>query len=155
MCEAKAPHQPRRYVYLAGPVEVQDTWRERAAERLAKIDFEAINPIRGEKHKTVGKHIESNISDSLIVTRDLNDLERTKASAGLVIMNLSTTEEGRKPIGTLFELMWCYQNNVPVIAIIGRNCDPSYKHHPWIKTMVSETVSSVTAALDLIEEYFL
>ena len=69
-------------------------------------------------------------------------------------MNLSTTKEGRKPIGTLFELQWCWDNRVAVIAVMGRDCDPSYRNHPWIKVMVSAQVTSVTAGLKLIEEYF-
>lgn len=144
----------RRYVYLAGPVEFEDTWRNRAGAALKKMGFEPLDPMRGEEHKTVGKHIESNIPDSLLVMRDLNDLQRCKISAGFVLMNLSTTKEGRKPLGTLFELMWAWSNRVPVVAIMGRECDPEYKKHPWINTMVSCKMSSVTSALSLIEEYF-
>jgi hypothetical protein len=86
--------------------------------------------------------------------RDLNDMQRIKISGGIVLMNLSTTAEGRKPIGTLFELMWCWDNRIPVIAVMGRDCDPGYRNHPWIKTMVSYEATSVTDALNLIEEYF-
>lgn len=145
---------PRRYVYLAGPVELEGTWRKRAGEALAKMGLEPLDPLRGEDHKTVGKHIKASVPDSLLVMRDLNDMQRIKLSGGLVLMNLSTTAEGRKPIGTLFELMWLWDNRVPVIAVMGRDCDPSYKNHPWIKEMVSYEATSVTDALNLIEEYF-
>lgn len=145
---------PRRYVYLAGPVELEGTWRARAGEALAKMGLEPLDPLRGEDHKTVGKHIKASVPDSLLVMRDLNDMQRIKISGGLVLMNLSTTAEGRKPIGTLFELMWCWDNRVPVIAVMGRDCAPEIKNHPWIKTMVSYEASSVTDALNLIEEYF-
>ncbi len=149
---------PRRYVYLAGPVELEDTWRDRAAKVLAKMGLEPLDPLRGQNHTTVAnqqaKHIKASVPDSLLVMRDLNDMQRIKNSSGLVLMNLSTTSEGRKPIGTLFELMWCWENRVPVIAVMGRDCDPSYKHHPWIKEMVSYEATSVTDALTLIEEYF-
>jgi nucleoside 2-deoxyribosyltransferase len=149
---------PRRYVYLAGPVELEDTWRERAAKSLAKMGLEPVDPLRGQAHKTVAnqtsKHIKASVPDSLLVMRDLNDMQRIKNSAGFVLMNLSTTAEGRKPIGTLFELNWCWTNRVPVIAVMGRDCDPSYKHHPWIKEMVSYEATSVTDALNLIEDYF-
>ncbi len=145
---------PRRLVYLAGPVEIEDTWRKRAHIALAKMGMEGLDPMRGEEIKTVGKHLETNVPDSLLVTRDLNDLYRTKLSGGFCLMNLSTTKEGRKPIGTLFELQWCFDNNIAVIAVMGRDCDPSYRHHPWINVMVSAQVSSVTAGLKLIEQYF-
>lgn len=145
---------PRRYVYLAGPVELEGTWRKRAGEALTKMGLEPLDPLRGEEHKTVGKHIQASVPASLLVFRDLNDMNRIKYSGGLVLMNLSTTAEGRKPIGTLFELMWCWDNRIPVIAVMGRDCDPSYRNHPWIKTMVSYEATSVTDALNLIEEYF-
>ncbi len=145
---------PRRYVYLAGPVELEGTWRKRASEALTKMGLEPLDPLRGEDHKTVGKHIQASVPDSLLVMRDINDMQRIKISGGLVLMNLSTTAEGRKPIGTLFELMWLWGKRVPVIAVMGRDCDPSYKNHPWIKEMVSYEASSVTDALNLIEEYF-
>jgi hypothetical protein len=145
---------PRRYVYLAGAVEVEDTWRKRAAESLLKMGLEPLDPMRGEKHKKVGKHVQANVPASLLVMRDLNDMQRVSLSGGLVLMNLSITKEGRKPVGTLFELMWSWQERVPVIAVMGRECPPEYKNHPWIKTMVSYEASSVGAALELIEEYF-
>jgi hypothetical protein len=145
---------PRRYVYLAGPVELQDTWRDRAGKALAKMGLEPLDPLRGEDHKTVGKHIQASVPDSLLVMRDLNDMQRIKNSAGFVLMNLSSTAEGRRPIGTLFELMWLWDNRVPVIAVMGRDCDPNYKNHPWIKEMVSYEATSVTDALNMIEEYF-
>ncbi len=145
----------KRFVYLAGPVEYEgDTWRGRAGTFVEKLGFEPIDPIRGEQLKRVGKHIESDVPDKVIVMRDLNDLRRVALSGGLVVMNLSTTSDGRKPIGTLFELQWCYDNQVPVIAVMGRDCDPNYRTHPWIKTMVTFEATSVTAALEMVESYF-
>lgn len=143
-----------RLVYLAGAVEIIDTWRERAARELTAAGYVPLNPLRGEDYRKVGKHIVSDISDTLIVRRDLNDLDRTALSGGLCLMNLSTTAEGRNPIGTLFELMYCYDRGIPVIAVMGDKCAPAYKKHPFIKEMVSCEVSSVTAALELFAHYF-
>ena len=144
-----------RLVYLAGAVEITDTWRERAAKELTEAGFTALNPLRGEDYKQVGKHIVSNIPDNLIVRRDLNDLDRTQQSGGLCLMNLNKTAEGRNPIGTLFELMYCYDRGIPVIAVMSESrCDPAYRKHPWIKAMVAGEVSSVTAAIELIVSYF-
>lgn len=143
-----------RLVYLAGPVEIKDTWRERAARELTQSGFTALNPLRGEDYKQIGKHVISDIPDALIVSRDLNDLYRTMMSGGLCLMNLSTTAEGRRPIGTLFELQYCYDNRIPVVAVMGDKCDPAYRKHPWIKTMVGYEAQSVTDALKLISTYF-
>jgi hypothetical protein len=144
-----------RFVYLAGPVEIVDTWRERAARELEAAGYTPLNPLRGEDYAQCGKHIKSSIPDQLIVTRDLNDLARTEYSGGLCLMNLSSTAEGRRPIGTLFELQWCYDHRLPVVAVMGSKCDPAYRKHPWIKVMVGYEAASVTEALALINTYFL
>ena len=141
----------KRIVYLAGPVEIEDTWREKAADALEKLDFKVLNPLRGEEFKRVGKHIRSSMSDKAIVQRDINDLERVKLSGGFILMNLNSTLEGRNPIGTLFELMWSYLNHVPVVAVMGRECQPVYKNHSWIKEMVMHQATSITDAINFIE----
>ena len=145
---------PRRYVYLAGPVELEGSWRERASKALREMGLEPLDPLRGEEHKAKGKHIVASVPDALLVMRDLNDMQRIKLSGGLCMMNLSTTEEGRKPLATIMELMWLWLNQVPVIGIMGRDCSPEYRNHPWIKYMSSYQATSVKDALDLIEEYF-
>jgi nucleoside 2-deoxyribosyltransferase len=146
----------KRAVYLAGPVEVEgDTWRARAAEALEKLGFEPINPLRGEEIKKVGKHIQSDVPDKAIVVRDKSDLRRVQLTGGFVVMNLCTTSDGRDPIGTLFELQWCVDRDVPVIAVMGRGCKPNYRTHPWIKEAVGYEASSLTDALNFIENYFM
>lgn len=143
-----------RLVYLAGPVELKDTWRHWAMMQLSAAGFNTLDPMRGEECKKVGKHIESNVSDDLIVHRDLNDLQRVRASGGLCLMNLSTTDEGRRPMGTLFELMWCYDHQVPVVAVVGKKCDPNVRTHPWVRHMIAYPGTSVTDAVTLIKTYF-
>lgn len=145
---------PKRLVYLAGPIEIVDTWRERAGAVLDKLGFESINPLRGEDFKKSGKYIQSDIPDNLIVMRDVHDMQRCSLSGGFCLMNLSKTAEGRNPIGTLCELEWCYEHRLPVIGVVGAQCDPGYKNSPWVKTRVSYRATSVTDALTLIENYF-
>lgn len=144
----------KRIIYLAGPIEIQgDTWRGRASEALAKLGFDTLDPLRGEELRKVGKHIESNLSPKAIVQRDKNDLRRTEISGGIVLANLNTTKDGRNPIGTLFELEWCTNHGVPVVAVMGRDCDPNYRTHPWICESVMYQATSVTDALNFIEVY--
>ena len=145
----------KRCVYLAGPTEIEgDTWRTKAGEKLEQMDFEPIDPMRGEQLRRVGKHLESDVPDEAIVMRDLNDLRRTALTGGICLMSLDTTSDGRRPIGTLFELMWCWLHGVPVVAVMGRNTDPMYRTHPWVKTMVTYKATSMTDALKFIEAYF-
>ncbi len=144
----------RRYVYLAGAVEIVDTWRGRAATELRAAGFEPLDPMRGEICKQKGKHVVSDISGELIVSRDLNDLRRVAASGGLCLMHLKTTAEGRNPTATLCELMFCYDHGIPVIAVIGPKCSPILREHPWVHVLTAHRPTSVTAALELITTYF-
>ena len=144
----------RRYVYLAGPVEEEDTWRSASVEYLAKLGLEGLDPMRGELLKKVGKRIKTDKPDNLIVARDLNDLKRTADSGGLCIMNLNTTKTDRRPGATMCELEFCRANGIPVIAIVGKTCHPQFRDNPWVNVIAAAIVSSRTAALKLIEEYF-
>lgn len=150
-----APDPARRYVYLAGPVEVEDTWRKTAAKALGEMGFEALDPMRGEDIKAVGKHVVTDYPDALVVERDLNDLERVRLSGGLCIMNFNTTKDGRRPGATWCELENCRKAGIPVIAIVGRNTHPATKNNPWVKVLAAARVTSLKAALELIEAYFI
>lgn len=143
-----------RLVYLAGAVEIDDTWRERAAVELRKAGFTPLDPMRGEQVQKKGKHLVSDASDGLIVTRDLNDLDRVAASGGLCLMHLKTTAEGRPPTATLCEMMYCYTKNIPVIAVVGPKCSPILREHPWVRVMTAHRATSVTGALEVITQYF-
>ena len=141
-------------VYLAGPVEKIDTWRKGAANRLSKIGFRPINPLRKEKVHFDGAVCTSEVSDRVIVSRDLNDLKFTERTGGLCLMKLDTTTEGRTPIGTLFELQYCFDYNIPVVAVMGVACDEGIRTHPWIRHHIVKSFPTVTEAIDFIENYF-
>lgn len=141
-------------VYLAGPVEKVDTWRKQAAKRLAKIGFQPINPLRKETISFDGSICKSEASDRVIVTRDLNDLKYTERTGGLCLMKLDTTAEGRKPIGSLFELQYCYDNTIPVVAVMGSRCDEGIRTHPWVRHHIVKAFPTVEEAISFIEDYF-
>jgi hypothetical protein len=145
----------RRYVYLAGPIEYEgDTWRKKAGEALIKLGFYPIDPLRNECIVRVGKHLASDLTDTEVVRRDLDDIKRVGLSGGLILANLNTTAAGRNPIGTLFELMNAYDNSIPVVSIMGKKCSPHIKTHPWVKYCSTCQCTSLTAALDTIERLF-
>lgn len=144
-----------RYIYLCGPVEVEgDTWREKTAEKLLSLGFHSIDPVRNENLRRVGKHIQSDIDDKMMVRRDLNDLERTRLSGGLILANLQTTSDGRTPMGSLFELMWAYIKGVPVVTILNSKVDVHIRTHPWVRYCSTYEASSMTDALKIVELYF-
>jgi len=141
-------------VYLAGPVEKVDTWRKQAAKKLAKIGLRPINPLRKETISFSGAVCTSGESDRVIVTRDLNDLKVTGMTGGLCLMKLDTTAEGRQPIGSLFELQYCYDNTIPVVAVMGTDCNEGIRTHPWVRHHIVKSFPTVEEAIDFIENYF-
>lgn len=144
----------RPSVYLAGPVEKVDTWRKLAAERLTSSGLRPINPLRNETiHFESGGVITSDIPDNAIVARDLNDLKATSLSGGFCLMNLQTSDEGRRPIGSLFELQYCYDHSIPVIAVMGEKCDRTISTHPWVRNHIVAGFPSVEEAIDFILSY--
>lgn len=69
-------------------------------------------------------------------------------------MKLDTTAEGRSPIGTLFELQFCYDNTIPVVAVMGVDCYESIRTHPWIRHHIVKSFPTVEEAIDFVEHYF-
>lgn len=141
-------------IYLGGPLEVEDTWREKTVEKLEKIGFKAIDPVRSEKIKKIRGVVTSDVPSAAIVARNINDLMQVKLSGGLALFNLSTTKEGRRPIGSLFEIQWCVDHEVSAICVTGRDCDPDIRNHPWIDKHAAYKASSLTDAINFIEVYF-
>lgn len=144
-----------RHVYLCGPCEVEgDTWRVKTAEKLVAMGFAPIDPLRNEKLTKVGKHVESDLTDKMVVRRDLNDLERTKDSGGLLLANLQTTVDGRNPMGALFEMMYAHTHQIPVISVLNDKCDVDVRTHPWVRYCTTYEATSLTRAVEAIELYF-
>jgi hypothetical protein len=144
----------KRLVYLAGAVELEDTWRERAGDELATAGYEPINPLRGENSEKIQQKLVVDVTPELIVARDLLDLDRVRRSGGICLMHFKSTDDGRRPTATLCEMMWFYMNHVPIVAVIGPKCCAYLRDHPWVKVMVTHRETSLTGALDLIESYF-
>ena len=146
----------RPKVYLAGPAEIVDTWRERATKGLDKIGFDVINPMRGETLRSKRGDIESDITPKLIVIRDHYDMNQVRLSGGFFLMKFDTTQDDvpREPMATLMELEWAFIHNVPVVGIIGRETSARIRNHPWVKELVTHSETSLTRALELIEQYF-
>ena len=145
-------------VYLGGLVEAHDSGREVTTHKLKQMGLEPVNPRRGEELVTEKGAIVSTtggypVTDKLMVARDLNDLRQIKLSGGFTIFNL-TPSEGRHPIGSLFEMQWCYDNTVPIITIMGHQAPPYLKHHPWITNHSTHILSNLPHTLNLIEKYF-
>lgn len=144
-------------VYLAGPIEIKDTWREETEKALKIRGLDPIDPIRNEKTQINSFGVPGpppDLPGSLVVARDLSDLRETKYSGGFVLMNLNTSDEGRRPIGSLFELQWCYDNQVPCIVFMHEETtDPSIFCHSWVHNHATHIVSTLEEALKFVEQY--
>ena len=144
----------RRKVYLAGCVEVEDTWRGEAEKLLHDLGFETINPIRQETIRIQNGVAVSSLNPKAVMDRNLLDLHDMRRSGGFILMNLNSTREGRRPMGCLMELMWAYERQVPVIAFMGDDTHPDIRYHPWIRSCITCCSESLEGAIGIIRRYF-
>lgn len=137
--------------YLAGPVELVDTWREKASKDLREIGVEPINPMEGEEIRRLDNGmVISQFTHKEILERNIRDLVAVKKSNGVCLMKLDTSEEGRRPTGALLEFEWCVLNEVPVIWVVSEKTETNIRHSPWTSEQATYIAESMEDAIEYI-----
>lgn len=133
----------KQFVYLSGPMigyslkEVTD-WRTHAEEKLNNDSVKCLVPTRSWKSNDLPKE-----TDKWINRRDYFDC--TRASALLVNF------VGMKhiSIGTVMEIAWAYQAQIPVILIAEPN---GPQNHPMLKDSITHEVSTLDEGIAFVKE---
>jgi len=135
-------------IYLAGPMEsttlsALDEWRQLAIRKLRdwKPGMRIINPV---DLSVFGDPDHPLYADKAVLQRDLQHVQQST----LVLANLQTAN--KVSIGTVMEIAWAYQAQIPVIAI----ADPKYHDHCMIRGASIAIVEDLASALDLIETMY-
>ena len=139
-------------VYLAGKMEGL-TWEEasgwrRDLMRYSLSGFEVLDPMRGKnRHAWAGPKTSVFFHHDAIITRDLNDIERSD----VVIAHFNTgVIHG---VGTFIELGTCIPLRKPVILIIAP--ESALRQHPFISRFPrSIIVSSCAEAVTILYSMF-
>ncbi len=141
--------------YLAGPVELIDTWREKASKDLKEIGVEPINPMEGEEIRKLDNGMfTSQFTPKEILERNIRDLVSVKESNGICLMKLDTSEEGRRPTGALLEFEWCVLNEVPVVWVVSDRTEQNIRCSPWTAEQATHIAESMEDALGYIKSNY-
>jgi nucleoside 2-deoxyribosyltransferase len=133
-------------VYLAGPItgctygDCTD-WRDYAKKKLAEAGIIGLDPMRGktflEKETNVGNNYAHPLGTPRgIMTRDHWDCTR----CDVLLVNLIGAT--RVSIGTVMEIAWAYDNQIPIILLI----EPTGNPHDH--AMIQEAVGFRVSCLD-------
>ena len=144
-------------VYLSGPMQgltlrEATEWRNEVAEAFMDFEIEVLDPMRdlegdpddiidclmADIH-TVQSIDPSMLTDRGIVVRDHNDTTRSD----VLIVNLLGAKE--RSIGSVAELAWAYDHQIPTIVIIEPSGNPH--EHPFVRAFSAYRVDSVERAV--------
>jgi nucleoside 2-deoxyribosyltransferase len=139
----------KQYIYLAGPItgltfKGATDWRTYAAELLDSNKIECLTPLRGKDFLLKAGVLHSGTYDGALTTakaitrRDYFDC--TRASA--VLINLLGAE--RVSIGTVMELAWCYQAQIPTVVVMESN---NLHNHVMVNESCTYIVNSLEEAI--------
>jgi nucleoside 2-deoxyribosyltransferase len=139
----------KQYIYLAGPItgltfKGATDWRDYATKLLNSDKVECLSPLRGKEYLADSGVLHSGTYDGVLTTgkaitrRDYFDCTRATA----VFVNLLGTE--RVSIGTVMELAWCYQAQIPTVVIMEKN---NMHNHVLLNEACTYVVESVEEAV--------
>ena len=146
----------KHYIYLAGPItgltfEGATDWRDNVSKLLNSDKVECLSPLRGKDFLLNAGVLHAGTYDGVLTTgkaimrRDYFDC--TRASA--VLVNLLEAE--RISMGTVMELGWCYQAQIPTVVIMEKN---NIHNHVMVNEACTYTVTSMEEAIETIKFLF-
>lgn len=131
-------------------------WRDLIAEALADFEIDVLDPMRdieGDPDTVVDcimadTHTVSSIDPAMltdrgIVVRDHNDTTR----ADLMVVNLLGARD--RSIGTVAELAWAYDHQIPTVVIMEPTGNPH--EHPFVRAFSAYRVDSVERAIRIVK----
>ena len=145
-------------VYLAGPITGLDyggavNWREQVKQELAKSGIVGISPMRAKEYfKDItefsptckGYEQYSCLSSARgIMTRDHWDATR----CDIILVNLLGAE--KVSIGTVMEVAWAWDHNIPVVVAIEDKDNPH--EHGMITEAMGFRVNTLNDAIEVIK----
>jgi len=140
------------YIYLAGPItgitfDESIGWREQVSVKLNSPNVKCFSPLRGKDYlKSQGKLHSGTYDGTMtgakgIMGRDFFDCTRST----VVIFNLEKTE--KVSIGTVMELAWCYQKQIPTIVIMEEK--GNLHDHVMVREAITYRVTTLDEAVDV------
>jgi hypothetical protein len=140
--------------YLSGPIaglsyQTSAPWREYTTQAFPP-HISGVSPMRGQRYLDIpGREFGNEAlqefplsTDRAIKTRNLFDTLRADA----LLVNLLGAE--RVSIGTVMEIAWAYDHNIPVIVAMEIEGNPH--DHPMVRDCLSVRVASLDEAIEAV-----
>jgi len=141
-----------KIVYLGGPItgkswEEASAWRYHVRDLLKIHNINSRSPLRGKEYLSKEKKIMDHYLDHVtstakaIFTRDRWDV----INSDIVLMNF--LEATQVSIGSVMEMVWAHENDIPIIVITDKN---DIHKHGMLDEMVYAKIESIDEAVDII-----
>lgn len=139
------------YIYLAGPIKGQTykqatEWRKKVAKALDSKNVQCFSPLRGKEYLKNTGVLTNGTYDGVLTTakaimrRDFFDCVRST----VVVVNLLGTRQ--LSIGTIMEIAWCYQSQIPAIIIMEED---NIHHHVMLDDAATYVVPTLKEAISV------
>jgi len=158
----------KHYVYLAGNISSDlrtYEWREKFTEMCAESELPVVilNPCNTLFNQEMKKYLKRGgknffkqaTSKFPIGVLPGKDYQMVKIST-LIVANFQLIDPKKPSIGTVVEVNWARELNIPVIQIIDESTDHGklYANHPFIDWAVSAKVTNLEEAFDIVKNFF-
>lgn len=150
-------------IYLCGSItpDIRTTqWRDEFTSIIQESEqnrVKIIDPTKNGFNKFLPLEQDYNtFYDNIDKTQNILkrvDYQLVKKS-DVIICNVSFFNIEKPPIGTIYELAWADQHNIPVIGIISSQENP-YIRHPWIKESFAYSVYDIKQAINIVKDFFM
>lgn len=143
-------------VYLAGLISTDVSkslqWRVDVKPRLEDLGFEVLSPMRGKDPAKLvrGGVVDPSLTARDIVLRDFNDIRRST----VILAHLEVFGGSRPLLGTIAELAWAWQLNIPVVGIADFDNVHNMQNHPFTREFISHYFTTHWEAADFIAHYY-
>lgn len=129
------------YYEATGQLEKAIEWRKVAQEKLEDLGYKVFNPmINYSRNRDFVKYDKKCVVDQNIVYLKKTDI---------LLVNM---EDIQHSPGTLFEIFYCYLNNIPVVAF--NNVFSDYISKPHISESITFHAYTLENAIDFITSMY-
>jgi nucleoside 2-deoxyribosyltransferase len=146
-------------VYLAGTISADretHEWRKQAT-KLLEQGMDVIDPGKSIYDRWIMRTAKGDHDNfNGIVQSEDTKLLLCKSRKGVmesdvVLVNFKIEPVGRPMIGTIMEIAWAWEHNIPIVAIPGEGF---YNKHPMVRAAVTMWVLNLALACTSIREFF-
>ena len=153
----------KKEIYLAGPItglsyqEITE-WRDHVTKQLADVGITCYSPMRGKEYLSQETSVKDSYNQYIHTTQRTifarDHYDATKRD--LLFVNFLNTK--RVSIGTVMEIAWAYQADVPIVLVLGPQNEDGWMnvhHHSMLLEACPFTVPTLEDGIDITKQILL